>query len=81
MQLLCDGKPAKNADVEGVLVGSSDKKENAFKGKTDDRGFVAISPLQPGYWLLKTKHAYSHPDQKMADEVVLAATLTFRIDD
>lgn len=79
VQVLCDGKPVKNADVEASLAGSADKKDKAFNGKTDDNGVVAISALQPGYWLLKTKHAYDHPDRKRADEVVLVATLTFHM--
>jgi len=79
LQVLCDGKPVKNADIEATLAVSSDKKQKVFKGKTDDQGMVSISSLQPGYWLLKAKHVYAHPDPKKADEVVLLATLTFRI--
>jgi len=81
VQVLCDGKPVKGTDVEAILAGSSDNKNKAFTGKTDDQGIVAIPPLQPGYWQLKAKHAYDHPDQKRADEVVVVATLTFRIDE
>lgn len=79
LQVLCDGKPVKGAEVEATLAGASDKQNKAFKQQTDGQGIVALSSLQPGYWLLKTKHVYKHPDQKRADEVVLVATLTFKI--
>ena len=81
VQVLCDGKPVKGAEVEAILAGSADKENPNFKGKTDDRGMLAIAPLQSGYWMLKTEYAYDHPDRKRADEVVLLATLTFRIDE
>ena len=79
VQVLCDGKPVKGTDVEAILAGAADKENAAFKGTTDDRGMLAIAPLQPGYWMLKTKYAYDHPDRKRADEVVVVATLTFQI--
>ncbi len=79
VKVWCDGQPARAVQVEATFDGFPDQKNKAFKGETDAEGVVAIFPLTPGYWLVKAKHAYEHPDKKKADEVVLVATLTFRI--
>jgi len=79
VKVWCDGQPARAVQVEATFDGFPDQKNKAFKGETDAEGVVAIFPLTPGYWLVKAKHAYEHSDKKKADEVVLVATLTFRI--
>ncbi len=79
VKVWCDGQPARAVQVEATFDGFPDKKNKAFKGETDAEGVVAIFPLTPGYWLVKAKHAYDHPDKERADEVVLVATLTFQV--
>lgn len=79
MQVLFDGKPAKTITVEATYAGFSDKNYKAFQGNTDLKGQIDFIPLKAGYWIVKAKHAFEHPDQAKADEVVLVATLTFKI--
>jgi uncharacterized GH25 family protein len=79
LQVLCDGKPAKFVVVEATFAGFSDKDYKAFQGRTDREGHIDVIPLQAGYWIVKVKHAFDHPDKARADEVVLVSTLTFTI--
>jgi uncharacterized GH25 family protein len=79
MQVLYDGKPAKAVDIEATFAGFSDKNYNAFQGQTDLNGHVDFIPLKDGYWVVKAKHAFEHPDKAKADEVVLLSTFTFHI--
>jgi uncharacterized GH25 family protein len=79
MQVLCDDRPAKVISIEATFAGFSDKGYQAFQGKTDLKGHIDFIPLKQGYWVVKAKHAFEHPDQARADEVVLVATLTFKI--
>lgn len=79
VQVLCDGKPAAGLEVSAASDCAPDKKQPAFKGRTDDNGKIGITPLKPGLWIVRAKYAYDHPDKKRADEVVLASSLTFRI--
>jgi uncharacterized GH25 family protein len=79
MQVLYDGKPAKTIDVEATFAGFSDKGYKAFQGKTDLKGLIDFIPLRHGYWVVKAKYTFEHPDKARADEVVLLSTLTFNI--
>jgi uncharacterized GH25 family protein len=79
MQVLCDGKPAKLAVVEGTFAGFSDKEYKAFHGRTDLKGRIDFIPLKAGYWIVKVEQTLAHPDKERADEVVLVSTLTFAI--
>ena len=79
MQVLCDGKPAKAVNIVATFAGFSDKNYNAFQGQTDLKGHVDFIPLKDGYWAVKAKHAFEHPDKAKADEVVLMSTFTFQI--
>jgi uncharacterized GH25 family protein len=79
MQVLCNGKPAKAVNIVATFAGFSDKNYNAFQGQTDLKGHIDFIPLKPGYWVVKVKHAFDHPDKAKADEVVLVSTLTFKI--
>jgi uncharacterized GH25 family protein len=79
MQVMCDGKPAKAVNIEATFAGFSDKNYNAFQGKTDLKGHIDFIPLKAGYWVVKAKYAFDHPEKAKADEVVLSSTFTFQI--
>lgn len=79
--VLYDGKPVKTANVTATFAGFSDHDYKAFQGRTDLKGKIDIIPLVPGYWIAKTKHVLKHPDPTRADEFILAATLTFKIEE
>lgn len=79
VKVLCDGKPAKGVMVMATYDSHADKKNPAFEGKANADGMVVITPLRPGFWLVKAKHAYEHPDKARADEVVLVSTFAFQI--
>lgn len=79
MQVLCDGKPAKVVSVEATFAGFSDKNYNAFQGQTDLKGQIDFIPLKEGYWVVKARRTFEHPDKAKADEVVLTSTFTFQI--
>lgn len=79
VKVLCDGKPAKTANVEATFAGFSDKNYKAFQGRTDLKGVINIIPLKSGYWIVKAKHILEHSDKDRADELVLVSTLTFKI--
>lgn len=79
MQVLCDGKPANAINVEATFAGFSDKDYKAFQGKTNIKGLIDFIPLKHGYWVVQAKQTLEHPDKSRADEVVLVATLTFKI--
>ncbi len=79
MQVLCDGKPARVVRVVGCFAGFSDKGYMAFSGETDVKGMIDFIPLKAGYWIVKTRETLKNKDKTRADEVVLASTLTFTI--
>lgn len=80
VKVLCDGKPVDGVEVTATFDRFADKKQPAFKGKADAAGAVSIGPLKPGFWMVRVRHAFEHPDKTRADEVVIVSTLTFQID-
>lgn len=81
VQVLVDGEPLKIAQVFATFGGFSHDPENtkAFVGKTDLRGMIDIIPLKHGYWYAKVTHKMPHADKTVADEIVMASTLSFHI--
>lgn len=81
LQVLLDGKPAKNLAVNATFAGFSDKGYKAFAGETDAQGRIDFVPLKDGYWVVRARHAAKHPDPQKADELILSSSLTFNIGD
>lgn len=79
IQVLYDGEPAAGLKVEAAFDQSDDKDKPAFKGTTDTDGKIDIASLKPGYWIVRTKHVYEHPDKTRADKTSLSSSLTFRV--
>lgn len=79
LQVLLDGKPARELAVNATFGGFSDKGYQAFAGKTDVRGCIDFLPLKEGYWIVRASHKSQHSDPKKADELVLNSSLTFNI--
>lgn len=79
VKVLCDGNPVEGVTVTATYDLFEDKKHPAFEGKANKEGKVAIDSLKPGAWIVKARHAFKHPDQAKADEVVIVSTLFFQI--
>ncbi|GKX63471.1 phosphoribosylglycinamide formyltransferase [Pragia fontium] len=88
IQVLYDGKPAKNIAVSATFAGFGDPHEHhghthshaqAFLNKTDGQGKVNIYPLKAGYWIASVEYKSPFEDKTQCDEYVTQSTLTFTI--
>jgi uncharacterized GH25 family protein len=79
MQVMLNGKPAHFAQVEATFDRFAAKDYIAFSGLTDGYGHIDFIPLAAGYWNIKVKDTSDYPDEKKADERILASSLTFTI--
>ena len=78
VKVLFDGKPLKEAVVNGTFEGFL-KEKSAFHGQTEPDGTIEVLALKPGKWLLQTVHKMPFADSKICDDETIAATLAFEL--
>ena len=88
VQVLIDGKPAK----EVVVIGTTNeftqldekavydhREPQAFSGKTDAQGKINIIPALAGTWKIKASYEMPYPDLKVCQKRKLYSTYTFNV--